>query len=382
MAEAERRMQNRISSGLLKQRAHSKEEDSRGAYFRDTTAIIHSNPFRRLKHKTQVFFAPKNDHICTRIEHVMHVATIAASICKGLGLDDELAWAIGLGHDLGHTPFGHVGEEILSALNADRGGFIHELNSLRVVDYLADNGKGLNLTYAVRDGIVSHCGETFERFILPDERVKDLKAVTGRGGAPSTWEGAVVRAADKIAYLGRDYEDALKLKIISPDSLPVQAARTLGSTNREIINTLVQDVLKNSSVREGIGFSPEVFEALCTLKEHNYEKIYTSPLLAEYHSYFERMLRLVCDYFASLFRSCGFSLDGYRKEHNLPALRFGEYLLMMRSFYEEHEGDVDRAVIDYVAGMSDNYALDCVHAILQPQEMEDQLIRFQMEGGM
>ena len=138
----------------LQSRRKERTEDSRGPFYRDTTAIIHSSPFRRLKHKTQVFFAPSNDHICTRMEHVLHVASIASSICRPLGLDSELAWAIGMGHDLGHTPFGHVGERIISRLSEERGlgAFEHEVNSLRVVDFLAEHGKGLNLTYAVRDG--------------------------------------------------------------------------------------------------------------------------------------------------------------------------------------------------------------------------------------
>ena len=151
-------------SGLedaLRGRQRPRREDGRGPYYRDTTAIIHSSPFRRLKHKTQVFFAPSNDHICTRMEHVLHVASIASSICRTLGLDTEMAWAIGMGHDLGHTPFGHVGERIISRMAEERGlgKFEHEVNSLRVVDFLANGGNGLNLTYAVRDGIVCHNGE-------------------------------------------------------------------------------------------------------------------------------------------------------------------------------------------------------------------------------
>ncbi|MCK5198720.1 MAG: HD domain-containing protein, partial [Spirochaetales bacterium] len=163
---------NKLNPEDLFKRRNHREDDFRGSYFRDTTAIIHSYPFRRLKHKTQVFFSPKNDHICTRIEHVMHVASIASAICKGLDLDSDLAWAIGLGHDLGHTPFGHAGEKIIDGIRKKSGGFIHELYSLRVVDYLIQYGKGLNLTYAVRDGIVSHCGEKFEQSIYPDFSIK------------------------------------------------------------------------------------------------------------------------------------------------------------------------------------------------------------------
>ncbi len=162
-----KKLSNELSLKALEKRKNEKKCDIRGAYYRDTTAIIHSSPFRRLKHKTQVFFCPSNDHICTRMEHVLHVASIASAVCRGLDLNSELAWAIGVGHDLGHTPFGHVGESILNDLMIEDniGFFEHEIHSLRVVDFLADNGKSMNLTYAVRDGIVSHCGETFRKKI-------------------------------------------------------------------------------------------------------------------------------------------------------------------------------------------------------------------------
>ncbi|HDQ14725.1 MAG TPA: HD domain-containing protein, partial [Sediminispirochaeta sp.] len=220
-----KRFVNQLPKEVLLQRRYPRQGDERGDYFRDTTAIIHSYPFRRLKHKTQVFFSPKNDHICTRIEHVMHVASVAAAICRGLDLDADLAWAIGLGHDLGHTPFGHVGEEIMNDLKRDFGGFIHELYSLRVVDHLVNYGRGMNLTYAVRDGIVNHCGEKFEQFIRPDFQEKDLGAIEARDRYPSTWEGTVVRVSDKIAYLGRDLEDAQQLKIIEKADIPEEVAR-------------------------------------------------------------------------------------------------------------------------------------------------------------
>lgn len=372
-------MKNTINSEVLKRREHPKKEDARGAFFRDTTAIIHSYPFRRLKHKTQVFFAPSNDHICTRIEHVMHVASIASSICKGLNLDDELAWAIGMGHDLGHTPFGHVGEWVLNDLNALHGGFIHEVYSLRVVDFLAEYGRGLNLTYAVRDGIVSHCGEKFEQYIVPDQKVKELHKIKDRNSTPSTWEGTVVRIADKIAYLGRDYEDAVKLKIIEPDTLPTTVRNIIGSSNAEIINNLVQDVIKSSNAQTGIGFSDQIYESVCLLKEHNYNYIYKSPLLSEYHTYFERIMKLIYEYLEDIFIKNGFNLELYRKERNLLSVRFGDYVLKMKSFYESMDGGFEQIVCDYLAGMSDNYALDCVNEILQPKYMENQFNRFMME---
>ena len=372
-------MQNILPLSILQQRKNFRKADVRGEYYRDTTAIIHSYPFRRLKHKTQVFFAPSNDHICTRIEHVMHVASIASTISRGLGLDNELAWAIGLGHDLGHTPFGHVGETILSDLASGIGGFKHELYSLRVVDFLAEYGNGLNLTYAVRDGIVSHCGESFERVSTPCHTVKHLHELQERNTSPSTWEGSIVRFADQIAYLGRDYEDAVKLHIIEKGDLPHSVKMVLGETNSEIIDTLVVDVITHSSETEGICFSPEVFKEVKILKEYNYRKIYKSPLLSDYHTYFDRILRTIFEYLQDLFSRAGFDITVYKNERNLLAIRFGDYVLKMKHFYETADGGYDRIIIDYVAGMSDNYALDCINEILKPRNMEDQFNRFLME---
>ena len=238
--------QNELSPEELRTRRVPRPEDAtdlRGHYFRDTTAVVHSYPFRRMKHKTQVFFAPRNDHICTRIEHVMHVATISATICRALNLDPDLAWAIGMGHDLGHTPFGHLGEKILSRLRGVDG-FRHEIYSLRVVDHLTNHGRGLNLTYAVRDGIINHCGEKFEQYLEPDHTVKDLSTITRRDRLPSTWEGVAVRMSDKIAYLGRDLEDAMQLGLVTVDDIPARGRRVLGQNNSRIIDTLVNDLIR------------------------------------------------------------------------------------------------------------------------------------------
>src|SRR4030042_5051200 len=199
---------NEIQNKILKKRTHPKKVDIRGDYYRDQTAIIHSLPFRRLKKKTQVFFAPTNDHICTRIEHVLHVNSVATTICKGLDLDIELAQAIAMGHDLGHPPFGHVGEKVLNEIQKTIGkSFIHEIYSYRIVEHIANKGQGLNLCYAVKDGIISHCGEKYEQFIKPDFIIFDLEQIKDRNKYPCTFEGCVVRISDKISYLGRDIED-------------------------------------------------------------------------------------------------------------------------------------------------------------------------------
>ncbi|MFW5811532.1 MAG: deoxyguanosinetriphosphate triphosphohydrolase family protein, partial [Alkalispirochaetaceae bacterium] len=305
---------NPLEEGHLKSRLRPRQQDERdprGAYFRDTTAIVHSSPFRRMKHKTQVFFAPKNDHVCTRIEHVMHVATIAATICRSLGLDPDLAWAIGLGHDLGHTPFGHLGEKILAKLKG-LDGFRHEIYSLRVVDHLANRGKGLNLCYAVRDGIINHCGEKFEQSLEPDLTIKDLSAIRTREFYPTTWEGAVVRMSDKIAYLGRDLEDAIRLKIVEEAQIPDLGRQRLGTRNSEIIDTLVHDLIEVSMGGGRLGFSDEIYEAFIEMKDFNYRHIYASRALASYHTAFERVLTTLYTYLSELFERFAFDSDAYR----------------------------------------------------------------------
>ena len=361
---------NELDVALLVRREHPRDEDLRGYYFRDITAIVHSYPFRRLKHKTQVFFAPKNDHICTRIEHVMHVATISATICKALGLDVDLAWAISLGHDLGHTPFGHLGESILQELLKDRGGFSHEIYSLRQVDRLINYGRGLNLTYAVRDGIINHCGEAFEQSIRPDFRTRDLGSIVKLEYYPCTWEGAVMRMADKVAYLGRDIEDAVHLGVLRPEELPAEAVAVLGRTNSEIIDTMVNDIIARAETSGAIGFSDEVYGALSLLKDFNYERIYLSPLLTDYHEYFERMLRTLFDYLGDLFGRCGIDFPRYEGERNRLAVRFGDYLSKMRDFYEKGDRSWDRAIVDYIAGMTDDFAIESVREIMLPVEFE------------
>ncbi|MCH3908644.1 MAG: HD domain-containing protein [Sphaerochaeta sp.] len=359
---------NQLSDDVLKKRERLRTSDIRGDYYRDTTAIIHSSPFRRLKHKTQVFFAPSNDHICTRMEHCLHVASIASTICRGLGMDTELAWAIGMGHDLGHTPFGHTGERIISRLMEERGfpPFEHEVNSLRMVDFLADKGKGLNLTYAVRDGIVSHCGEHFTQSLAPDFTVKDLSRITSRKGlVPATWEAVVVRFSDSIAYLGRDFEDACRLGVIEASSLPALVKDKLGTTNGEIINSLVNDII-DSSDGTGIRFSDALFPTVLAMKDFNYQHIYQSDMLRGYDAYFSRLIRLVVDYLERLDREGGDNEAYYRQEQNLLALGYYRHRMEMRDAYLTHDGNLSRMVFDYVAGMSDNFCLDCADEILKP----------------
>jgi len=360
----------------MQQRQYARATDVRGAYYRDTTAIIHSSPFRRLKHKTQVFFAPSNDHICTRIEHVLHVASIATAICRGLGLDTELAWAIGMGHDLGHTPFGHVGEQIIQEIMQEKGfaGFEHELNSLRIVDFLAEHGKGLNLTYAVRDGIACHNGERFVRSMMPIFAVKDFGTLHSRKDAvPSTWEATIVRFSDQIAYLGRDFEDACRLSIIDDSMMPSIARIRLGKKNSEIINTLVNDIIDHSNANDGVCFSDEIFVAVEAMKGFNYHYIYRSPMLQGYSRYFSRLLRLIVDYLQGMLNTYGMDENSYKEEKNMLAAGFFLHIREMEEVYLRVDGNLDRIVFDYVAGMSDNFCLDCANEILKPEHLNERI---------
>ena len=282
---------------------YSRNNDIRTEFERDYTRILHCTAFRRLKHKTQVFFSPENDHVCTRIEHVMHVESISYTIAKYLGLNVELTRAIATAHDIGHSPFGHEGEKILSEISKRDIGetFWHEKNGLNMVDNieLLEDNKGnkqnLNLTYGVRDGIISHCGEIDENKIKPREEYIDLNNYEFPNQyLPYTWEGCVVKISDKISYLGRDIEDAKTLgildkhldelyKLINPNSEDV-------INNTVIINNLIYDLCQNSSPENGLCFSDETFEMLNQIKQFNYKNIYLSDKLITSRQYFKTII--------------------------------------------------------------------------------------------
>jgi dGTPase len=358
----------------LTYRSHPREEDIRGPYFRDQTAIIHCTSFRRLKHKTQAFFAPDNDHICTRIEHVLHVATVASTICRGLSragwdMNDELAYAAGLGHDLGHAPFGHSGERMLTQLIAPQipRGFRHEVHSLRVVEHLERNGDGLNLTYGVRDAILCHDGETFEQYLTPGPVMPLMEKLDIR--RPSSQEGCAVRFADKIAYLGRDLEDALRMPLIKRKEVPEEVGRYLGTTNGTIINSLVIDLIENSLRQGKIGFSDGAFEILCKLKDFNYERIYRHPRILQYEKYCRVMVRTLYEHFMENLAVHGRDCDRLAAEPLQLDQAFGHYLRRMEAFYTR-EGSNDMVLcVDFVAGMTDNYAQKCYEQLVLPEPL-------------
>lgn len=361
----ELRLINPLSEEIYLSRELQREEDIRGPYFRDQTAILHSMPFRRLKHKTQFFFSPENDHICTRIEHVLHVASIAATICRGLGLNVDMAQAIALGHDLGHPPFGHTGEKALNEISREHG-FMHELHSLRVVDVLARNGQGLDLTYAVRDGILSHCGERFEQAIEPAKEYKELSNICNRATYPTTYEGCVVRVSDKIAYLGRDLEDAAIAGLVNMEHLPERVAHGLGRTNGEMIDLMVHDVIHWSKSNGKIGFTPAVHSLMVELKEFNYKNIYFHPKLLRYGQYCQRIIRLLFEQLEKIYDTYGLNFHKYAESDFPLERRFGNYLEDMHRAYEREGWPKVQIIYDYIAGMTDQYALKMVRDFFIP----------------
>ncbi|MEW6546115.1 MAG: deoxyguanosinetriphosphate triphosphohydrolase [Bacillota bacterium] len=282
----------------------------RTAFQRDRDRIIHSKAFRRLKHKTQVFIAPEGDHYRTRLTHTLEVAQIARTIARGLRLNEDLTEAIALGHDLGHTPFGHAGEDVLQAVHP--GGFRHNEQGLRVVDVLENGGRGLNLTWEVRDGILCH---------VPDRE-------------PSTPEGQVVQLADRIAFLNHDIDDAIRGGVLAPGDLPRSCLEVLGRTHSERIATMVRDVIHTSWDSDRVGMSASIAEATEELHRFMFARVYTDQARAKREeARARRMLEML-----------------YR-----------HYLEHPEEMYEgagpPPGEDVARAVCDYVAGMTDRFAI-------------------------
>jgi len=248
--------------------------DVRTEFQRDRDRIIHSKSFRRLKHKTQVFISPEGDHYRTRLTHALEVAQIARTIARALRLNEDLTEAIALGHDLGHTPFGHAGEDILNKITTT--GFSHNVQSLRVVDFL-EGEDGLNLTFEVRDGILNH--------------------VWGR--IPATLEGRVVQFADRIAYINHDIDDAIRAGILKEDDLPKDCLKILGFSKRERINTLIRDIIKNSMDKPEISMSEDVFYAMQTLRSFMFENVYIGSEAKKDESKAKYIIQALYEYFMS-----------------------------------------------------------------------------------
>jgi dGTPase len=296
-----------------------RERDVRTCYQRDTDRIVHSKSFRRLMHKTQVFLQPEGDHYRTRMTHTLEVARIARTITRALGLNEDLSEAIAMGHDLGHTPFGHAGEAALNQLMT--GGFRHNEQSLRVVDVLENDGRGLNLTYEVRMGIRGHTGDPW----------------------PESLEGRVVRRSDQIAYVNHDIDDAIRAGILTNDDIPDSITDVLGHTHSTRINTLVCDMIDTSREAGTVMLSPAVEKALKDLRAFMFERVYRNPVAKGQESKAKDMLSRLFEYYVA-------------HPEALPA-----------DFHPQlsFEG-MERTVCDYIAGMTDNYAVDKYTEIFIP----------------
>lgn len=281
-----------------------KPGEIRSDFVRDYNRILHCTAYRRLRNKTQVFFSPKNENICTRIEHVNHVTSVSNTISNFLGLNGELTNAIALGHDLGHAPFGHSGEKCIDKLTKKylNQPFNHEKNSLRVVDSieLLENSNAqkcnLNLSYAVRDGIVAHCGEVDEVALFPRNDSEDLYSYEWPSKtAPFTWEGCVVKISDKISYLGRDIEDALRMNILNQEQIEEFNAILNKSTikhlnNTTLMHTFVVDLCEHSSPEKGVRLSDTFRKVMNEVKLFNYKNIYPHRRLKTYEKYAELII--------------------------------------------------------------------------------------------
>lgn len=286
--------------------------DIRTCYQRDRDRIIHCKAFRRLKHKTQVFLAPAGDHYRTRLTHTLEVSQIARTIAKALRMNEDLTEAIALGHDLGHTPFGHAGESALNQVCED--GFSHFEQSIRVVEILEKKGQGLNLTKEVRDGIVNH----------------------RTSGKPSTMEGKIVRLSDKIAYINHDIDDAIRGKILCETDIPKEYTKVLGHSKKERLNTMIYDIVNNSRNKPDIIMSAEIEEAMKNLRQFMFSHVYSNPVAKGEEAKAKRMLIQLYDYYLE-----------YIDE--MPE----EYVWIIRENGQKSE----RAVCDYIAGMSDQYSV-------------------------
>lgn len=318
-----------LSRGRAKQ---EREDDLRTCFQRDRDRIIHSKAFRRLKHKTQVFLAPRGDHYRTRLTHVLEVSQIGRTVARALRLNEDLVEAIALGHDLGHTPFGHAGESLLNEIHP--GGFDHYKQSLRVVDFLENNGQGLNLTQEVRDGIVTH---SKGKGVIISESPKER---------PSTLEGMVVRISDVIAYLSHDLDDAVRAGVIKKSELPREVGKVLGESYAKRIDAMVRDTITVTLAagHARVGMSEEISDAVYRLREFLFERVYESAPIQREMSKAKGILQ---------------ALYAYYFEH------IDE---VFKDIPPEKRMDRHKTVCDFIAGMTDSFALMTYERLFLPQQ--------------
>lgn len=372
---------------------YSRSGDIRSEFARDYTRILHCNAYRRLKHKTQVFFSPKSDHVCTRIEHVNYVESISNTIASYLGLNTELTKAMAIAHDIGHSPFGHKGEFVLNEISMRDIGerFWHERNGLYFVDNIElledENGnlKNLDLTYAVRDGIISHCGEIDENNLKPRSEFIDLdNYIKPNEYKPYTWEACVLKISDKISYIGRDLEDALHLNLLTENNI-LELKNILGISynkilnNSNIINDLIIDLCNNSTIEKGLCFSNEKMELLNKIKAFNYKNIYSHPRLDASNEYFKVIINRIYNTLKALYSENKMESNFKKVERFYPQtiVQFKKWLfkygniedksntkLQNKIIYNNTEKDYYKAIIDFIAGMTDNFAIDIYNEIV------------------
>ena len=378
-----------------------REDDIRTEFGRDYTRILHSTAYRRLKHKTQVFFATQNDHVCTRIEHVNHVASVSYTIAQYLGLNTELVRAIATGHDLGHAPFGHCGEVILREIAKEiDDNFWHERQGLHVVDDIETltgpdgNEENMLLTYAVRDGIISHCGEVDENALRPRDEYFELEKIRKANQyQPFTWEACVVKISDKIAYLGRDIEDAFRLKIIQPVNMrdilrlvKEQMGMELDCINNTVLmHQFIVNLCEQSDPVDGLVLSHKYLELMNEIKKFNYENIYKHPRLLYYKRYAELIIQSIYQELQTWNKGEATTNKVLEMTNFYPTL--GRYFLEWLQKYSDlgriqrqqvenrkkvarnsnynnkviynvlsNNKDYQRACVDFIAGMTDSFA--------------------------
>lgn len=294
----------------------------RTIYQRDRDRIIHCKTFRRLKHKTQVFLAPEGDHYRTRLTHTLEVAQIARSIARALNLNEDLTEAIALGHDLGHTPFGHAGERTLNSLCPM--GFAHYKQSIRVVEFLEKDGQGLNLTWEVRDGILNH----------------------RTSGSPSTLEGKAVRLSDKIAYINHDIDDGIRAGILKESDIPSEYTDVLGNSTKERLNTMISDIIINSIGKNDLVMSEPVHKAMTELRKFMFESLYLNPTAKSEEAKADKLITELYRYYVA-------------NTDKLPDT--------YKRFITEFDERPEQVVCDYIAGMSDQYSISKFQEIFVPK---------------
>ena len=295
-------------------------DDIRPVFQRDRDRILHSKSFRRLKHKTQVFFRPKGDHYRTRLTHTLEVSQISRTIARALNMNESLTEAIALGHDLGHTPFGHSGESVLNSICSF--GFKHNEQSVRIVELLEKNGRGLNLTWEVRDGILNHSLKTM----------------------PHTPEGKIVRLSDKIAYINHDIDDAIRGHIITEEDIPEELRKTIGRDTRERLDTLVNAVIGPSLDKEDITMDPGIYEAMIDMRKFMFDNVYVNRVAKAEEKKAQDLLATLFEHFMEQ-----------------PEEMSDEFRALM-----ERGETKERVVCDYIAGMTDQYAIDLFRDIVLP----------------